>query len=308
MSPTPSAAPLPRVVVFGEALTDLIRQGDGAHWLARPGGSPWNVARVVARLGVTTGFGGAVSCDPFGDQLHRQSAAAGLDLRFLQRVARPPLLAFVPSTAPPSYFFVGTDSADLHFDPAALPAGWLAAASVAHFGSISLAREPLAARLLAVAARCREAGRYVTFDVNHRTAMGPSYHATLERMVRLADTVQCSDEDLARLFPGRAAGEAIGRLRASNPGARLLYTRGALGMELHTADGVRRQPSFRVDVADTVGAGDACMGGWIASRLLRPEAPAEDHLAFAAATAAAACRRTGAYAPTRDEVGEVLAR
>jgi fructokinase len=302
------ALALPRFVAFGEALTDLIRQDDGVHWLARPGGAPWNVARVASRLGLPAAFAGAVSRDVFGDEIHRQSAAAGLDLRFLQQADRSPLLACVPSTRPPRYFFIGDDSADLRFDPEALPPGWLAAAEVVHFGSISLAREPLAGRLVAVAERCRGAGRHVTFDPNHRTAMGPAYLPTFEHMVRVAHTVQCSDEDLTGLFPGAAVSDALRRLRDWNPEAVVLLTRGASGLELHGPAGVLRQPAFRVPVADTVGAGDACMGGWIASRLLRPEAPTAEHLARAAATAAAACRRPGAYAPTRAEVDEVCAR
>ena len=154
------AAALPRVVVFGEALTDLIREDDGARWLARPGGAPWNVARVAARLGVPTAFAGAVSRDVFGDELRRQSsAAAGLDLRFLQRVDRAAAARrSCRRRRPPRYFFVGDDSADLHFDPARCPRAGSTAAEVVHFGSISLAREPLAARLLAVAERCRAAG------------------------------------------------------------------------------------------------------------------------------------------------------
>ena len=54
------ALPLPRLVVFGEALTDFLHQGNG-QWLARPGGACWNVARVAARLGVPTGYAGAIS-------------------------------------------------------------------------------------------------------------------------------------------------------------------------------------------------------------------------------------------------------
>ena len=57
-------------VVFGEALTDLIRQphGDARHWVSRAGGACWNVARVCAAMGVPTGYGGAISTHaPFGD-------------------------------------------------------------------------------------------------------------------------------------------------------------------------------------------------------------------------------------------------
>jgi fructokinase len=301
------AVPLPRFVVFGEALTDLIRQDDGERWLARPGGSPWNLARVAARLGVETGFAGAVSRDVFGDEIRGRSREAGLDLRFLQQVEHSPLLAFVSSTAPPRYFFVGNDSADLHLDPERLPPGWLDAARVVHFGSISLAREPLATRLVALAERCRAAGVRITFDPNHRTAMGASYGTTFERMVRLADVVKLSDDDLAALLPGRAATDGLASLRAWNPDALVLFTTGESGMRLLTPAATHVQAAFPVVVADTVGAGDACLGGWVASWLERPEAPLPAHLAFAAATAAVACRHAGAYAPTRAEVDDVLA-
>lgn len=302
------AAPLPRFVAFGEALTDLIRQDDGATWLARPGGSPWNVARVAARLGVMSAFAGAVSRDVLGEALVSESARAGLDRRFIQMVDRSPLLAFVHERHPPRYFFVGDDSADLHFDPAALPAGWLDAAAVVHFGSISLAREPLAGRLVAVAERCRAAGRRVTFDPNHREAMGEAWPTVAARMVRLADVVKCSEEDLAALVPGCAEAEALARLRGWNPDAVIVLTRGAGGMILVGPGARLAQPAFAVTVADTVGAGDACLGGWVASWLARPAAPLATHLRHAAAAAAVVCGRPGAYAPTPDEVEAVLRR
>ena len=176
-----------------------------------------------------------------------------------------------------------------------------------HFGSISLAREPLAARLVALAERCRAAGVRVTFDPNHRTAMGRSYGTTFERMVRLADVVKLSDDDLAALLPGRPAAAGLATLRAWNPDALVLFTTGETGMRLLTPAATHLQPAFPVAVADTVGAGDACLGGWVASWLARPEAPPPVHLAFAAATAAVACRHAGAYAPTRAEVDHMLA-
>jgi len=301
-------AALPRFVAFGEALTDFIRQDDGTHWLARPGGSPWNVARVAARLGVPSASAGAVSRDPLGAELARETERAGLDARFLQRIDRPPLLAFVHETRPPRYFFVGVDSADLHFDPARLPAGWLEALAVAHFGSISLARQPLAGRLVTLAERCRAAGVHLTFDPNHRVAMGEGWPAVARRLVALAHVVKLSDDDLAGMLPGVPETEALGRLRAWNPDAVLLYTRGARGMRLLTPDALVDRPAVPVRVVDTVGAGDACLGGWIASWLADPGAPPSRHLEFAAATAAAVCARAGAHAPSRAEVEEAARR
>src|SRR5207245_7645331 len=120
-----------RYVVFGEGLTDFIREGPG-RWRSAAGGSPWNVARVGARLGLATGFAGAVSTDVLGEEILRLSREAGLDPRFVQQVERAPLLALVVSKHPPQYFFVGEHSADPHLAPGHLPAGCNARAGRRH--------------------------------------------------------------------------------------------------------------------------------------------------------------------------------
>lgn len=295
-----------RFVVFGEALTDFIREG-ADQWRSAPGGSCWNVARAAARLGVPTGFAGGVSRDPFGD-LHLQlSREAGLDLRFTQQLDKSPFLAMVVERHPPRYFFVGDDSADLAFDPDRLPAGWLEAAELVHFGCISLVREPLGSRLVALAERAHAAGKRICFDPNYRNLMGEAYRPRMERLAGLADFIKVSEEDLSLMFPGDDLERALARLRALAPRADLLVTLGAQGMELRTPARTIRQPAFPVEVKDTVGAGDSTMAAWMAGMLERPGAAPEEHLRWAAATAALVCTRSGAYAPTRAEVEEFLA-
>jgi len=296
-----------RFVVFGEALTDFIREGPD-RWRSVPGGSCWNVARAAARLGLPTGYAGAVSRDLFGDDLYRLAGEAGLDLRYSQRLVKSPLLALVVSKDPPQYFFVGDDSADLNFDLDALPQGWVDDAEIVHFGCISLVRQPHAARLLALAERVHAAGKRICFDPNYRNLMdGPGYRDTLVRMAWLADYIKASSEDLARLFPGAGQG-ALGELRALAPKAAILLTEGSAGMSLFAEGREVSQPAFSIRVVDTVGAGDASMGGWMASLLGAPEAPLETHVAFAAATAAVVCQHDGAYAPTHAEVEALLRR
>jgi fructokinase len=294
-----------RFVVFGEALTDFIRE-DAQHWRAVAGGSCWNVARAAARLGVATGYGGAVSRDLFGDEIIHLSQEAGLDMRFTQQLDKSPLLAMVVSKHPPQYFFVGDDSADLNFDLARLPAGWLENVEIVHFGCISLVRQPHAARLIAMAERVHAAGKRICFDPNYRKLMDASYRPTLVRMAGLATYIKVSDEDLAGLFPGLNESEVLRQLQAWAPNASILLTRGAAGMRLITSQREIFQPAFPVQVVDTVGAGDASMGGWMCSLLTQPEAPLEAHLAFAAATAAVVCQHSGAYAPLRSEVSAML--
>ncbi len=296
----------PRYVVFGEALTDMLRQDDG-RWLAVPGGASWNAARVGARLGVPTALAGAVSNDLFGEQLDKEGAAAGLDSRFLQRIDAAPLLAIVPSQHPPQYFFIGNDSADLHFNPSLLPAGWREAVDVVQFGGISLMRKPLAVTLVAEAIAAKAAGKRIAFDPNYRSmAVTADYPETFRAIASLATYIKVSDDDLLGIYPGLNPADGLATLRALAPTAQILLTRGAMGMTLFNGAEVIEQTAFTVFVEDTVGCGDAAMGGWMASLLLRPTANNIAHLQLSAATAALAATQAGPYPPSADEVDALL--
>lgn len=264
------SAGFPQFVSAGDILTDMVRTG-GAHWTSRPGGAGWNVARAVARLGAPSACAGAVGRDCFSDALWRESEAAGLDLRFLQRVDRAPLLAIVHETQPPAYFFIGENSADLAFDPKRLPDGWREHVKWAHFGCISLVREPLASTLVALAAELREAGVKISFDPNYRNLMTDSYRPTLAKMAELADLIKVSDEDLRHLFAGEDEASATARLRALNPQAALLVTRGPDTATLYAHGATLDAQPPRIEVADTVGAGDATIGGLLFSLMTVPD-------------------------------------
>ena len=292
---------LPRFVAAGEALTDLLTTGPGT-WTSQTGGSTWNVARVVARLGIASAFAGAVSRDVFGAELAAANAAAGLDDRFLQQLDRPPLLAVVHERHPPRYFFIGTDSADLHFDPARLPDGWEDAAVWVHFGGISLARAPLADTLVTLARDLKRRGVKISYDPNYRALMDEGYDATLRTMVALADVIKVSDEDLHGLLRHDDTDAAFAALRAMHPDATFLFTRGGDGAHLIRPDGAWRAAAPRVDVVDTVGAGDASIGALLYSLMTWPERAGGNHLRFAVAAGTAACRVAGAQPPALDAV------
>lgn len=298
---TAMTQPLPRFVVFGEALTDFVRTAD-QNWTSVAGGACWNVARVAGTLNIATAWAGAVSDDFFGEEILQKSRTANLDLRFLQKVSKPPLIAMVHETSPPRYFFLGNDSADLAFDEKSLPAGWEDNCEIAHFGCISLVRQPLGEKLVGIARDLKRRGTRISYDPNYRNLMGPDFYLQFEQMAQLADIIKLSDEDLAQIYPSLPSGTALQRVREISPQSNILFTRGASGLALLTPTDTIEQPAFTVTVADTVGAGDACIGGFISSLLAEPSKDWSYHLRFAAATAAAACAHRGAHAPTRVQV------
>jgi fructokinase len=295
----------PQFVSFGEALTDMIRLGDD-RWASIPGGAPWNVAQVMACFGVASAFGGAISRDCFGDALWQKSEAAKLDLRFLQRPDKSPLLAIVHETHPPKYFFVGDDSADLHFDVTALPSGWENEVRWAHFGGISLAREPLAERLVRLAERLKILGVSISYDPNYRVAMTERYDPILARMVAIADLIKVSEEDLRGLFRTEDEEPAFAKLRTMNPAAPILYTRGGEGAALYVGEQTWRAVPPAIDVIDTVGAGDCSLAGLLCSLMRHPEAGWDTHLRASIAAGTGACLAAGATPPS-DELLATLA-
>jgi fructokinase len=296
----------PRFVAAGEALTDLIRQ-EGKIWVARSGGAPWNVARVMARLGIASAFAGSVSRDGFGDELATLSREAGLDMRFLQQHDSPPLLAIVHEVSPPNYFFIGVDSADLAFDPALLPQDWVREVEWMHCGGISLVREPLSGRLIDLLQAAKAAGARISYDPNFRNLMTARYDPTLARVAGMADVIKVSDEDLCGLFRTEDRNHALSKLKSLSPGAAILLTLGAQGAELHADGHIWRQASARVKIVDTVGAGDASIGGFLFSLMSHRAPDWRTHLRWAVAAGSAACLQSGAAPPTLHAIQTVLA-
>jgi fructokinase len=300
-------ADFPLFVAAGEALTDMIVQDPAQQqWFSQVGGSTWNVARTMARLDVPTAFAGAISRDVFGDALWQASEAAKLDLRFLQRYHHSPLLAIVHRTDPPAYFFVGDNSADLQFDAAQLPQGWSAHCRWVHFGGISLARQPLASKLVALAEQLKLQGVRISYDPNYRLLMNRDYDSTLRRMTELADVVKVSEEDLAGLFRTDDIDTAFATLRSWNPGATYLYTKGGDGASLHIGDEAWHLPAPKITVIDTVGAGDASIAALAWSMMHRADAAPFEHLRFSVAAGAAACLAPGASPPSLAAIEALL--
>jgi fructokinase len=295
----------PQFVAAGEALTDMIRE-DGQRWISQVGGSTWNVARVMARLGVSSGFAGAISEDVFGDALWNASEQAGLDLRFLQRVNKSPLLAMVVETAPPKYFFVGDNSADLYFSHDQLPQQWMRHCRWVHFGGISLAREPLASNLVSLAKSLKASGVKISFDPNFRNLMDQRYDRTFRQMVELAEIVKVSDEDLAGLFRSKETQASFALMRSWNLAASYLYTKGEIGASFYKGEEEWHVAAPKIEVIDTVGAGDASIASLIFSLLRDPHAASLQHLRFAVAGGAVACQSSGASPPDLGSIKALL--
>jgi fructokinase len=307
----PAAESDPVVLVAGEALFDLVLE-ETDQLVALPGGGPFNAARTIARLEEPTAYLGRLSRDRFGGRLRALLEADGVRLDTVVETDDPTTLSLAELDAGGGatyrFYARGTSAFGLTAEVAlaALPP----AIDMLHVGT-SLSLDPVASALEAVAAHV--AGEaLVMLDPNCRPAViadPEAYRQRIWRVLASTDVVKVSDDDLAYLDPGTPPVQAARRLLEAGPAAALL-TRGSEGAVVVTPDEEIAVPAPRVEVVDTIGAGDAFGGGllawWRREGLGRAELADRDRLVaateFANLVAARTCERPGAQPPHLDEL------
>ncbi len=300
-------------LVIGECVADIVRQPDQADRV-HPGGSPANVAYGLARLGHHPILYTQLGADGHGRLIRHHLAAAGVEVRTDNATGpTPSAVVTLDAQGHATYAFdVGWTLGPVPLDRAP---------GHVHTGSIAAVVEPGAATVLAALEALRAAAT-VSYDPNVRPElMGERAPAAarVERCVALSDVVKASDEDLRWLHPDEEPERIAGRWLAAGP-ALVLVTRGEAGAFALFPGGRITVEAPAVEVADTVGAGDAFMSGTLhalaAHGLLGPDArdrlhavdrdTVADVLSHAVASAAVTVSRAGANPPGPDELRTAL--
>ena len=262
------------ITVIGEAVIDLVPGDEPQAYHAVPGGSPYNVAVGLARLGHRTALMARLAGGALGRILRDRARAEGIDLRAAPSAAEPATLAVVSldDTAQASYDFYLNGTADWQWtaeETGRVPD----TTAVLHFGSIASWTPPGDARILALAADMRGRGDVlISYDPNIRPRLLAGHEhgqRMAERAIRLAHLAKASSDDIAWLYPGRTAAEVARHWLQLGP-AVVVITSSAGGADAFTAHGrpVHR-PARDIAVADTIGAGDSFTAGLIGSLIRR---------------------------------------
>lgn len=305
-----------RVAVLGEALIDVLPDGmDGV--VARPGGSPANVAIGTARLGVPTAFLGRTSTDRWGGVLRDHLGRAGVRTDHAPLGPEPTAIALVDvqDGGEPVYRFLWAGTADRALTIEELPDD-LGEVQVLHVGSVACLLEPGATAIRGLVDRERD-DRIVTFDPNVRTeatGSGEEVRAGLLDLARQAHVVKASVQDLAFLVPDADPRDVAHDLAARDVSL-VVITAGPGDVRLVGQRAEVVLPVPPMPVADTVGAGDAFMAGLVAGLLeagldtsnkVHTAGPEALRAAGALAVRAAcvAVSRVGADPPTRADLDQ----
>ena len=310
------------ILVCGEALIDLFvdRPAEGGlPTEAVAGGSPFNVAIALARLERETAFLSTISDDVFGRFLVSRLSEAGVSQAYLRRCPLRTTLSVV-ATDPnghPSYSFYAEAGADRALTPGDVPSTLPDGINAIAAGSYALGVEPVASAIETLLAR-ESARRVVSLDPNVRPRVVgdvAAFRARFERLLAHAGVVKASVEDV-EAFYGSAELDSVALDWLRRGPKLVVFTRGADGTVAFSGAASVERPAPKVDVVDTVGAGDtfhaALLAALDAAGLLTVDSPAlrETELVralnYAAAAAALVCTRRGADPPTHAEVARFM--
>ena len=305
------------ILTAGESLIDMLPRDTvdgGTAFQPHAGGSVFNTAIALGRLGIRTGFFSGISTDLFGQLLFDTLTEAHVDASFSARSDRPTTLAFVTLTdGEASYAFYDEATASRMLSEDDLPQVDDDVAAM-FFGGISLVVEPCCATFEALMVR-ESVTRPTMLDPNIRPGFirdEASFRERILRMIELADIVKVSDEDLSWVMGQGSQSDLAAEMRALGP-AIVLVTEGVDGATAYHEGGIVGVPATEVEVVDTVGAGDTFNAGILASfheqgvltkRALREVSGNEIKAAMRLGSQAAAVTvsRAGADSPWRNEL------
>ena len=321
------------VICCGEALIDMIRSpasGSGEGFLPIPGGSPFNTAIAIGKLGAPVKYLGRLSTDFFGEILAKRLRDYHVGEELLSRSEFSTTLAFVKLAKgkEPQYSFYTEKTADLSLKPEDLPPKLPSDTNCIAFGSISMLIEPIASAIEALILRegtrksadQMDGAPVISFDPNIRPFMiknKDAYKEKFEKWVAASTIAKISQADFEFIYPKLTLEQAIQKTLTMGPRL-VIGTQGVKGASalLRKNDGnviKVSAPAVELPVVDTIGAGDCFHGAFLAWLELKgkmsrsalaalSETELYNALFFATKAASLVCSRQGAEAPSRREV------
>ena len=317
-----------QVVCIGEGLFDSISDEPGVElsqvsaWTLYPGGAPANVACALTKLGITSGFIGAIGQDAMGAELLEVLRSHSVDLSGVQLIPGMPTRSVMvtrDSTGDRTFAAFGNDRssdsfADTKLNAEYLPMELIQSANYLVTGTLLLAYPESAAALSNAIDLARYSGVQVVIDVNWRSVFWDDEQrakSIILEVLNQADYLKLTDEEADWLFGSRdltSLHDRFPRLKC------ILMTQGEYGCLYWAAGTLGDVPAFAMDVEDTTGAGDSFLAGFLHQLCHRTRSgdwlpdEAREMVRYASAVGALTTLQRGAIAasPTSDEVATFL--
>ena len=280
------------------------------------GGSPLNVAVGLARLGQKSRYLTKLSSDLYGQRMREFIKRNNIDADLSIDSDLNTTLAIVEKQADGSarYVFYTDNTADVSLQQNELPDQLPPDIRVVHVGSYSTAVDPTSTTLIKLTER-ETGNRIISYDPNLRPSIEPDidhWRSVFNAHAATANLIKASDEDIETLLGSNREDQFVAD--CFSHGAQLVFiTRGPDGASGYKPDGSQvKVPGVKVDVVDTVGAGDTFQAAtlhWLqaeghltGSNNIEGDVDVQASMDFAIRAAAVTCTRAGADLPALAEL------
>ncbi len=306
------------IICAGESLIDMVSFRGEPEYTPHVGGSNFNSSIALGRLGSNSYYFGAISNDSYGELIEDCLRGSNVKEDFIIKTNRPTTLAYadvVDGIA--EYTFVDEHSAGRMLDQTSLKpfVKRVIKAKALLVGGISLQAEPCGSSWQWLIEQV--SGHLpIYLDVNIRPDFIENKRSYFDRFVRLTskvDIVKISEDDYRYLY-GAQDFNKVSKDWLNNGVKLVIFTLGAEGSKVIYDNGKEVfAKSKKVDVVDTIAAGDTFNAGFLLSLdeqgLLDRESldiisdtQLEKALTFANKVASFTVTQKGANPPWLDEI------
>jgi fructokinase len=316
---------MPDIITIGELIIDFTAVTDKngeIFYKQNAGGAPANVAVMASNLGISSGFIGKIGKDMFGKYLKEvlNNHKVNTDGLIMDN-NHSTTLAFVKnnSSGERDFVFYRKNSADQNLNYSDINLKLIDSCKIFHFGALSLTAEPAKTATISAVEYAKSKGKIITYDPNWRPALWNSKSEAemiMRSVLSLCDIVKVSEEELLILTDSGNLLTSVAKLL--NYGISIVcITQGAKGCIIATKHGIERYPTFKVDIVDTLGAGDSFFGAFLAQIIKsgkRPENLTTEDLKniaiYSNACGALSSTKYGAIPamPTHEEILDCIGR
>lgn len=271
---------LPRVLVIGDLLYDVLAQLDGppnpgtdtfAPVHAQPGGSGANAAAWLARAGVETCFVARVGDDPLGRMLQEELGELGVASHLIWDAGLPTGKVVVLVDGAGERTMITSRGAGENLHPEDLPGHAFNAHTHLHLSGYLFSEGTRRRTALEALRRARLSRMTVSIDPSSTTLLTQLGPQRFLEWTRGADLLFPNHEEGALLAGTKDLDGILQALLDHYP--RVVLKLGPEGVAYAARDGVRvGTPAAPARTIDTTGAGDALCAGFLAA-WLRDESP-----------------------------------
>jgi fructokinase len=293
------------ILCLGNIAYDLVqRKGNSEKnflFAAYPGGSVFNTALLLSKLGCRVAVLSKTGNDFLGDKLIATMKKHGINVRYVFQencVKTALAVADIDSKGNSSYIFYRPENTSCPLKKEEIPESVFKQAKILHTDSAFTYKDGTYEDTMYTIAKARKHNVFVSYDPNWRNGRIKNTAKARKRIARIIEytnLLKLSDTDAIGITGAKTLEAAVKKLPSNT-----IITAGLKGA-FHVKD--KREtfiPAFQIKVADTIGAGDAFTAGLLHEYARKGEKSLTRDLRqtmlFASAAAALICAKSGATA------------